>query len=115
MSYTVLIVDSHAHARLQLRTLLAPQHPNWHFLEASSAAEAIDHSIREPIQLISIEPHLPADLAQQLHALLPRSTIVQWCETPELNQTQRPQLHYVATPINAAAIEQLLQFTAPSH
>ncbi len=114
MNYTVLLVDTQRDSRLQLRALLAQQRPDWHFLEASSDNEAIDHSIRQPIQLVSIHCAPGNDLARKLHALLPHSTLIQWLDQGADTPSSLPQLHYLATPINEAAISQLLQLGAPA-
>ncbi|QLI80748.1 hypothetical protein HZU75_03930 [Chitinibacter fontanus] len=114
MNYTVLLVDAERNSRLQLRSQLAQQRPGWHFLEAGSDDEAIDHSIREPIQLVSIHCATGNDLARKLHALLPHSTLIQWFDQGADTPSSLPQLHYLATPIDEAAIRQLLQLSAPA-
>ncbi len=114
MNYTVLLVDAQRDSRLQLRSLLAQQRPGWHFLEASSDNEAIDHSIREPIQLVSIHGDASIDLARKLHALLPHSTLIQWLDQGADTPSSLPQLYFLATPIDEVAISQLLQLGAPA-
>ncbi len=114
MNYTVLLVDAQRDSRLQLRALLAQQRPGWHFLEAGSDAEAIDHSIREPIQLVSIHCEPSNDLARKLHALLPHSTLIQWLDQGADTPSSLPQLYFLTTPIDEVAITQLLQLSAPT-
>lgn len=114
MNYTVLLVDAQRDSRLQLRSLLAQQRPGWHFLEASSDHEAIDHSIREPIQLVSIHCATSNDLARKLHSLLPHSTLIQWLDQGADTPSSLPQLYYLTTPIDEVAISQLLQLSPPA-
>ncbi|WP_373976280.1 hypothetical protein NT239_05755 [Chitinibacter sp. SCUT-21] len=109
MSQTVLIVDTQRESRLYTRQIISQLKPGWHFLEAASDTEAIDHCIRESIDLVSIHQQEHRHLAHKLHVLLPHSLIIEWCDTPaDVGHDQFNGLYYAAAPVNAATFTELL-------
>lgn len=115
MTYTMLIVDDSRVSRLMIRTLVAAQRPHWHFLEASNGQEAIDHAIRETIQLASMDLNMPGidgiETARQLHALQESTKIVLLTANVQQSIRERAhqaQLHFIGKPITEQTVVDIL-------
>ena len=59
----ILIVDDEQGPRDSLRMILSPEH---HVLQASSGIEAIECLRREPVDLMTLDLHMPGMNGQQL-------------------------------------------------
>ncbi|QLG88661.1 response regulator [Chitinibacter bivalviorum] len=115
MTYTMLIVDDSRVSRLMIRTLVATQRPHWHFLEASNTQEAIDHAIRESIQLAAMDLNTSSidgfEAARQLHALQDDTKIVLLTANVEQSvreRAQHAQLHFIGKPVTEQTVADML-------